>query len=66
MYDYDRSDLVKIEKHLDNEHINVPKDFKTDQIRIKNQKNNKTKNCKKYNRSSHTSFNTLSEGDDKT
>ena len=32
LYDYDRRDLVKIEKYLDNEHMNVPKDFKTEKF----------------------------------
>ena len=44
LYDYDRSDLVKIEKHIDNEHINVPKDFKTQKFnKGKSKKSIKTK-----------------------
>lgn len=44
LYDYDRRDLVKIEKHLDNEHINVPKDFKTEKFnKGKSKKSIKTK-----------------------
>ena len=44
LYDYDRRDLVKIEKHLDNDHINVPKDFKTERFKKwKSRKSIKTK-----------------------
>ena len=49
LYDYDRRDLVKIEKYLDNEHINVPKDFKTEKFnKLKSKKSNKTKTITKH------------------